>query len=296
MLAEDIFTPELLAVGYDKIVDTIAEVGVFTFQNALQPTAIDRILEQVSPMDFSLNVNHVAPVLTQSQVFLTNFMARSKTAYDVVTSDLTLHVCDRLMKKYAIAGKRIYTTKSSMHMQWHCDVEAICRDPYDVDATVFIFYLTDVKDGEWQYVAGSHTLGENFVGGADMDKVIEQKFGPQIRSVTGPRGTMVIYNGRTFHRAKPMKVGSPPRTSLFYQINKGITAGEPMVVDLGFLDNLDERRKMLLGIGRPSVMPIFPRTAMKSLATEDLERLGLHVKKALSQRQEQTLTPMLTGS
>jgi len=275
----ELFEPDLLSLGHGSISDQVAKSGVFTIEKGLKQSTVDRILAELGSMDIRLNENDVGPVLTPTQAFFTHFMARSKTAYDVVTSDLTLGVCSRLMKNYALAGKRIYTTKVGMHMQWHCDIEAPCTDPYDVDATVFIYYLTDVADGEWQYVAGSHLLGENFVGGRDMDKVIESRFANDIRSVPGRRGTIVIYNGRTFHRAKPMSSGSPPRTSLFFQVNKDIAGSEPILLNAAFLENLDEQRKKFLNFGNAPQMPVFPKTDIYNIGTSDLMRLWKSITK-----------------
>ena len=275
------FTPEFQATTVDDICQTLREHGAFTFEGALTNECVDRIIADVSTFDFRINNNGLSPVKTKGQTFLTNFMAVSKASYDLVTSDLTVDVCDRMMGRYAIAGKRIYETRPGFNMQWHCDVEKPCVDRTMADGIVFIYYLQDVTTGYWQYLRDSFKEGGNFVGGPEVDARINAERGADIVGAPMPRGSCVIYNGRTVHRAKPMGADGAPRKSMFFQINKGILSGEPNVIDIGFADNLDDRRRMLLGVWQPSCRPIFPNTSIHSLDTRDLTRLGAHVQKIL---------------
>ena len=76
------------------------------------------------------------------------------------------------------------------------------------------------------------------------------------------KGSYVIYNGRLIHRGQPMQGRGPARQSLHFQVNRGAKTGEPIYVNIGWLGDLGDDAKRLLGFGVPNSVPdTYPPTS-----------------------------------
>jgi len=251
---------------FENAAKQIVDDGIFVARDLLSADVVNELAGLC--LDPALNENTIQPVRTVHQSFLTHYLAVSKAAYDLVTSDAVLDLCDQLMSEYRLVSKRVYETRAGMKMQWHSDCEALCSDPKQVDALVFIFYLTDVKVGGYQYIEGSHVDGADFVGGAEKDAEIDAKYLGRVKTLSLPAGSCIVYNGRLLHRASRFETG-PARRSLFFQVNRGARTSEPIYLNAAFIDNLDSRRERFLGIGKPAIVPSFPKGGISAMHLSD---------------------------
>jgi hypothetical protein len=275
-----LFSDEFLGKSAQGIVETIKVDGIFACERAVTSEAIDKILEEIGGLDFRINVNSIAPAVKNNQTYFNQFLAVSRTAFDLCRDPRITGVAkEALGPTHRMVGKRIYETRHGHYMSFHSDVGIPCDDPRKLDGLGFIFYMSDVEDGCFEVVENSQTWGASHLGSREEDqKLIKEQ---HIRRFPMPKGSYVIYNGRLLHRAEPIKEPGVRRQSFHFQVNRGPHVGEANFVNIGWLNDLDEDAKMLLGYGSPNrVVNDFPNTSPETLPTDD-KRIGDYIRKSL---------------
>lgn len=108
-----------------------------------------------------------------------------------------------------------------------------------------ILYLTDVTEesGAFQYWAGSHRLrhrlgliwnngiqwrGKRFEGAVEMDLIEKQS---ELKTVTGPRGTLILADTNGIHRGRPVVSGARYALTNYYWRDKDSVP--PSMVEMG---------------------------------------------------------------
>src|SRR6185437_12743132 len=159
---------------------------------------------------------------------------------------------------------------------------------------IFIVYISDVEDGEFQYIRGSHAWSGEKAYNDYSDAFVEDKLQDKILSFKGRAGTLVVYDTYGIHRAKPVPKAGFVRKSLFWQIDREIAKGEPLLLNPEFLESPDERTLRYLGFGLPSPYQRFPETGIRTIAVEQMPsqdrayleaELTKEVKLALAQKE-----------
>lgn len=248
-----IFTERFDDITAATIAAEIRENGIFACEGAVTDEAVDAILGETGGLDFKLNRNGISPAVYRDQTFLNQFMAVSQTAFNLVTSErITSLLRATLGAKFKMVGKRLYETRHGNYMYFHSDIESDPKDVSQVDGLGLILYLTDVEEGAFEVVEGSHRWGNKHLGSWPEDKRLIAT--ERIKPFKMRRGSYVIYNGRLLHRAAPIVSPEVRRTSLHFQVNRGGKIGEPILVNIGWLGNLSEDAKMMLGFGEPNAV------------------------------------------
>ena len=178
-------------------------------------------------------------------------------------------------------------------MAWHRDNKDDPERTIQVEGLIWIFYLTDVTEGAFQFIEGSHA-GESGNDQANFtDEYIDRAYRDRIITCEAPRGFGIVYNIRMIHRAKPFAGIDYQRSSLFFGQMAEPTLAEPVLVNTSFIDNLDERRKYYLGFGKREIAPAFPSTSVTTMddqtttrvlseITQYAERIGVAPRSALA--------------
>ena len=242
------------------IVGQLQARGYCAIEGALEPAAADAILADVDDLEVRLNRNVPPNVVFKGATYATHVLARSHTAFQVVTAPLVTDILrGALGEVFSLTSKRAYETRSGAYMCFHSDTAVAATDPARIDAVVFIFYLNDVAEGEWEIVEGSHLWTDAQTPSREQDEALAARPGAVIRGFKMPKGSLVIYNGRLLHRARPYQSDDYARRSFFFQANRGPKKGEPILVETGFITpELSDDARMLLGFGRPARSPVFP--------------------------------------
>ena len=260
-----LFSDEFLQKSSQEIVETIKTDGIFACERAVASEAIDRILEEIGGLEFRINSNAISPVVNGNQTYFNQFLAASRTAFDLVRHPRISSIAkEALGPIHRMVGKRIYETRPGHYMSFHSDVGKPCDDPRVLDGLGFIFYMSDVEEGCFEVVENSQTWGASHLGSKEEDeKLLAEQ---HIRRFPMPKGSYVIYNGRLLHRAEPIKDQTLRRQSFHFQVNRGAHVGEPILVNIGWLGDLDDDAKVLLGYGSPNrVERDFPQTTPESI-------------------------------
>jgi ectoine hydroxylase-related dioxygenase (phytanoyl-CoA dioxygenase family) len=229
-----------------------------------------------------VNQNGISPVIRYNQTYLNQYLATSRTAFDLVTSDRITSICQELLGPvHRMVGKRIYETRFGQRMNFHSDMETPCSDPTDVEGLGLILYLTDTDDGCFQVIPGSQRIGRNDLGSRAGDAELEAS--GNIKSFPGPRGSYLIYNARLLHRAQPISEKGVRRQSMHFQVNRTEDVGEPILVNIGWLGGLSEAAKTLLGFGVPNKLTHdFPVTSLKTMPKDYLRQVAESARGFLS--------------
>ncbi|GJH19921.1 phytanoyl-CoA dioxygenase family protein [Caballeronia novacaledonica] len=260
-----LFTPEFLSVDVGHVVDELNQKGYFAFPSALSPEAIETIERDATETKHELNVNKVSGVFSERQYYLTNLLAISRTFYEFSTSPFVFGVCEGYLgDQFRLKALRYYETYGGHHMQWHTDNKTD-REFAHIPGIIFIFYVSDVEDGEFQYVEGSHLWSGEKAYSDYTDEFIADNFSSSVKSFKMPRGSLVIYNTYGIHRARPVADKNFVRKSVFFQVDSEINKSEPIIVNTEFISRLDDRISTFLGFGRPSNYEVFPNTSLNSL-------------------------------
>jgi hypothetical protein len=264
----NIFTENFLNVPTSVIVKSVREDGYYKFEQALTEDFISNVQKDVGDAGISLNNNNVSGVYFThgNQFFLTHMLASSKNFYDYCTNSKIIKFCkDIFGEKFRLKALRYYENFGGQQMMWHTDNRLYEKNKADETHTtspgiIFLAYLSDVDDGEFQYIKGSHVWsGENTHHDYTKD-FIEQKYKNEIVGFKGKKGTILIYNTWGVHRAKPTSNGEFVRKSLFFQVEKDINHSEPILLNSEFITNYDEDIKMYLGFGKKATNTTYPAT------------------------------------
>ena len=263
-----VFSENFLSVDNSIIVNEVQTKGYFKLENALSEDFISKILEDIKESGISLNINGVSGVYFThgNQFFLTHMLAASKAFYNYCTNIRVLNFCKKIFgDKFRLKSLRYYENFGGQVMMWHTDnrlYEAIKKGETHTNSPgiIFLAYLNDVDDGEFQYIKGSHVWsGKNNHHDYTQDYIVKN-YEKDIISFKGKKGTILIYNSWGVHRAKPSLNKKLIRKTLFFQVEKDINHSEPILLNTEFLENITDELKMYLGFGKKGDLKIYPKT------------------------------------
>ena len=204
-------------------------------------------------------------VYFENQYYFTNLLSVSKTFYDFVTSNFVYDVCKKYMGEvFRLKALRYYETYDGHHMQWHTDNKTDKAFAH-IPGIIFIFYISDVDDGEFQYIEGSHKWSGEKAYSNYSDDFIEKNYKQNIKNFKLSKGSLIIYNTYGIHRARPVKKRGFVRKSVFFQIDNKIDDAEPIIVNTKFINEVNDRIAMFLGFGKPSNYEVFPKTSLNTM-------------------------------
>ena len=260
-----IFTKKFKKIKASTVVRELNTKGYFVFNEALNKKTVNQIEKDATTYKLNLNHNKISGVYNNTQYYLTNLLAVSKTFYNFVTSDFCLQVCSKYLgKKFRLKALRYYETYGGHHMQWHTDNKTDRKFSH-IPGIIFIFYVSDVSEGEFQYIEGSHLWSGRKSYSNYSDSYIEKKMKKKIKSFKCAKGSLIIYNTYGIHRANPVKNKNFSRKSVFFQVDSEIENSEPIILNTKFLTKINNQISMLLGFGKPSDYEVYPNTSLKTL-------------------------------
>ena len=261
----NIFTNEFQKVNVVDVINEINKNGYFAVENTLTNEAIIEIEKVSTETRLNINQNNISGVFKERQYFFTSLLAVSKSFYDLVTSSFVFETCERYMgSSFRLTGSRYYETYGKHHMQWHTDNKTdkvFINNP----GLIFICYISDVMDGQFQYIKGSHLWSNKKKFNDYSDDFINKNYNKEIKNFVFSKGSIIIYNTHGIHRAKPVFNNNFIRKSVFFQIDNITDNSEPIVLNTKFIDDTNSKISMLLGFGKPSNYEIFPKTSLNTL-------------------------------
>ena len=157
-------------------------------------------------------------------------------------------------------------------MQWHTDNKT-SREFSHIPGIIFIFYISNVEEGQFQYIEGSH-LWSGEKGYSDYsNEFIQKNCKEKIKDFKFPSGSLIIYNTYGIHRAKPVLNDKFIRKSIFFQVDSEVENSEPIILNSKFITKVDSDLKMFLGFGKKSSYEVFPKTSINNLSFNKITRI-----------------------
>ncbi len=290
-----LFTPEFLAVNPDTIVQAIDEAGFYSFARAVQPAFLEALQRELAPHRPSQNLNDAAPVWFNEQYFFPHALACSKAYFDYVTADILRAVCaSRFGKSFRLKCHRYYETGPGHSMEWHADNVTNEGVVTDSNGLIFILYVNDVEDGEFQLVSDSYKARKSGSWSYNYtNESVEREFGEKIRSFKMPAGSLIVYDTYGIHRAKPIVSKTFVRKSIFFQVDQSDRFAEKLLLNPAFFDRRDADLLDYLGFGKASDFPANPRSSVNDMPLPRLASFQLHLLAAFAFRAKYGLFQLL---
>ena len=252
------FSQEFLDIPSTNISEEISKNSFFSKESILNDEIIDKIISETELFKIKFNSVDVSAVHDHDGYYMSNGLAKSKTLFDLLTSEKILDISKTYLgDEFRLKCHRVYSVSSGAKNPWHTDDKKYGEKNENIKGIVFIVYLNDVFNGEFQAVKNSHLFSRDFKY-PNFDTHIVEQYKDKIKSFKMPKGSIVIFDNKTIHRAKPYLDFFWRRKSLFFQVDNDINDGEKILLNAEFLNNLNAKKNMFLGLGFPSKMPHEP--------------------------------------
>ena len=268
-----VFKEEFLNLDVKLISNEIKKNGFFSFDNALSTDFLNNITNDVEKNGLSLNNNDVAGVYLNSgkQYVLTHMFAISKSFFHCCTNKKVFDISsDYLGDQIRLKSFRYYENFAGGNMPWHTDNRINLPNKAKQknsakEGLIFLTYISDVNDGEFQYVRGSHKWAMENRYNDYPEKHIENNFKDDIVGFKKPKGSILIYSTYGVHRAKPFLDKNFIRKNILFRVDSETEYAEPVIIRTEYLDNIDDRLKLYLGFGKKSGQETWPKTGLNTL-------------------------------
>ena len=253
----------MIKINPVEILNLISEDGYADLTGIISEDQVEIINEKIK---FAMEQPHSngqrGYVKQGCQRYLADTLSYGKEIIDVYTNPTLIEIAEKYAEDLVhLSNYRIYSTYPSedFKMWWHLDNKI---DTYDFEkktfiqqvvpddkGLIFLMYLTDVVDGGVQLVKGSHKWSRKH----DQESFdhMEDEFSDHIVTFNNcPKGTFVVYDYATIHRAKPYN-GGQVRTSMFGQLSPSrMPAGEPILLNVRDICELSKKQEQVLNFGK----------------------------------------------
>lgn len=261
------FSKNFLDLNNEDIVKEINVNGFFCCTEAVNSNIVEKLEEELSGKEFGVNKNYVSPVYCNDQYFFTNAMAYSKTYFDLITSYKLRSISRIKFKNYfRLKCQRYYETFFGHHMNWHADNVDNDGKIHNNDGLIFIIYVNDVFDGEFQLIQNTNLekdISQRTINYTDA--FVDKNYKSQIRNFKMKKGSIIIYDSWHIHRAKPISNSKYKRKSIFFQVDANEKNAEKLLLNPQFFNRDLENDKELfsyLGFGAQTCFAPVPNTSI----------------------------------
>ena len=246
-----------------EALESIKQKGYVELKNIFSQEKVEKVNQIIeSPLNRP-SINGSKGYIRKNNIrFLFATLSWGREIIELYTHPAVIRLIDEYVgEPVHLSNFRIYRTFPSRYerMAWHVDNKF---EDYDEKSGTFtthlalhdkgiimIMYLSDVEDGGFQIVEGSHLW--SFKEPKETWDDREKDFSDKIVTFNNrPKGTTIIYDYRCVHRAKPYQGTRQIRTSLFGQFSPSfMPVGEPILLNARDIDQLNDLQKRVLKVG-----------------------------------------------
>jgi len=268
---QDIFSKTFLDIPISTILSSVEEKGYFSFSQALCPEFLGKLYKELKSRNSGVNINDVCPVLYHQQLFYVHALAGSETFFNLLTNEFVLDLCEKnFSSEFRLKCQRYYENGYGYKMSWHTDTKTTENVKTNVKGLIFIIYIEDTFDGEFQLISGSHKHSQEKEYTEYSDTEIENFHEDSIVSFKMPGGSLVVYDTNCIHRAKPIEDKDFVRKSIFFQVDEDLLHGEKVLLNSEFLKCMNPRLEKYLGFGLPTIYVTQPQTSLDTMTDDQL--------------------------
>ena len=279
------FSKQFEMLNNIDIAESINKNSFFSFENAVNNEILDKILNEIDLFNLKPNSLEISPVHANDGYYMSSGLAKSETLYKFLTSQKIINISKQYLgKQFRLKCHRVYSVSPGAKNPWHTDNKKYGTKVLSNKGLVFLIYLNDVFDGEFQAIKGSHLISTDYQY-SNFDEDVIEKYKDKIVSFKYPKGSIIIFDNKAIHRAKPYFNYLWKRKSLFFQIDDNINDGEKIIINTSFLKKIDEDIVNFLGLGRLSNMPHEPAgTKIETLNFMDILKFQKKIFLAIIKR------------
>ncbi len=271
----NIFSENFKNKSLKQIITQVNDEGVCFIEKSVNLEFISKLIELVENKRFHINNNWISGVYYNNQYYLNHLLAVSRDTYELITNKKITELFDNFFdKSYRLKALRYYETGRSHKMSWHTDNKNIYGSK-KTNGLIIIIYLSEVADGEFQYIKYSHKHTTDKEFNEYSNEYINKNYNDKILSFKGSPGDLIIYNVNGIHRAKPVLTKNFLRKSLFFQIDENFETAEPILINPSFISNREQKNLDFLGFGMINTSKIYPQTDVENLPLKHLLNLTL---------------------
>jgi hypothetical protein len=283
---KNIFKEDFLNVKPESIINAINERGFFCYEKALDDGFLKSLTSDLELYSPSINKNIASPVWSNTQYYFTHALAASQNYFDLLTSKFIRSIAKSKFDNYfRLKCHRYYETYYGHSMEWHADNVTNEGVVTDIDGLIFIIYINDVFDGEFQLIKGTNKERKEIGGTYNYtNKLIQENYSKQIETFSMKAGSIIIYDTFHIHRAKPILDKKYVRKSIFFQIDSSNSHSEKLLINPEFFKNQDsiEKENMdYLGFGKEAEFDAIPVTDERDLPISQIKNFFFRLLRAL---------------
>lgn len=259
-------------INIDEICDGLKNNGYYFLDSFLNDNILKKISDELNLWNVKLNSNKLSPVYNKSSLFYSNALASSKTLFDIITNDKILNISKTIIgNNFRLKAHRVYNLQKNYKFPWHTDNKSV-DIKNDSDGIVFIIYMDDVEDGETQVIRGSHIFSHKYKNSNLDNSYVQKKYGKDVVSLKGKRGSAIIFDQKIIHRGKPISNNKTTRSAIFFQIDNNVSNAERLLLNSEFLElNKISNYSNFLGFGQQASFPVSPdNTSLKTVPPKKL--------------------------
>jgi ectoine hydroxylase-related dioxygenase (phytanoyl-CoA dioxygenase family) len=265
-MSDGLISTQMRAHSPESVAASIRDKGYMVLREALTPECVARINQETGDLRPDYNANWAGPVLFKNQRYMTHCLANSGTIFDLMTRSWCFDVLRAYFgANFRLTDQRVYVTEREERMQWHVDNKFDDSAQSEYPGLIFIFYLCDVDDGELQVIDGSNRWSKQHPSADFSDAFIDANHAKDIVSLKMPAGSGLVYDTSVIHRAHRIRRSGWERKSLFFQVEKKVAGGEPILIDARFARDLTPEQEYFLGFGAMPEYGVFPTTSTNTV-------------------------------
>ena len=279
------FKKSFLEIDPDKIISEVRQKGYFSFSEALSDKFLNSLKYEISSFHPGINKNMACPVWSNTQYYFTHALASSQSYFNLLTSPFIRSIAKSKFNDYfRLKCHRYYETYYGHSMEWHADNVTNEGMVTDVDGLIFIIYINDVFDGEFQLIEGTNKERKKEKGTYNYtNNFIDKNYSDQIKIFSMPAGSIIIYDTFHIHRAKPIINKNFVRKSIFFQVDASDEHSEKLLINPQFFntkESVNNDNLEYLGFGKNAEFESIPVTDEKDLPVRQIFNFGLKLFKA----------------
>ena len=280
-----------------SISNSIKKDSFFSKENAVNENIVEKILKEIDLFNLKLNSLDISPVHDNDGYYMSNGLAKSETLYNFLTSEKIMKISKNYLgDKFRLKCHRVYSVSPGVRNPWHTDDKKYGAKNPNIKGLVFMIYLNDVFQGEFQAIKGSHLFSSDFIH-PNFDEDVIGDLEDKVTSFKFPKGSMIIFDNRAIHRAKPYFNYFWKRKSLFFQIDNEVDDGEKIIINTRFIKKIDESLINYLGMGKEADMPHEPsKTQIETLNFLNIFKFQKKILSAIIKRVIFLMKSFLTGT
>ena len=281
-----IFVDEFLEISPYEIVRSVAEEGFFSFAKAVRQEFLTLLRSEIQTHRPAINSNKPAPVWYNDQFFFPHAMSCSQAYFDYVTSKALRNICEKkFATDFRLKSHRYYETGFGHSMEWHADNVTNDGVVTNVDGLIFILYVNDVYDGEFQLVSGSYKERQSGSWSYNYtNEFINDRYSSKIKSFAMPAGSLIVYDTYGIHRAKPIVTKGYTRKSIFFQVDADSRFAEQTLINPAFFRDCKPDLLEYLGFGKQHDFLPNPQSSIRNIPAKQLFRMVPQIATALMYR------------